>query len=403
MTGHIDAGLYGISEVLTWPDGVTSTTTLYKFDPTSYFFKENYPSPISSPSYTQGDIVFQADFTTIRYDKYGDNIHIITQDISGIWHFLSDDEGINWTNPTDRIIDFPSDVIAKGLGAWPSVNIDNNGNLFLAYAPFSNTNQNTKLYYKIYYASTKSWSDAIVLRSFNIPIDAGGDILNNVGRCSSVYYDTNNLAFISYIANPFEKNEITFNNKTYPTISYSFISDTYSLFLFEYNRNKTGYDGWLHKKNMPGKNRNFALIPYNEKLYVFGGHNEKDKSQSNTWLYDPSCNEWQIATKQPMDISKSLLDGAVINLDVINTNQNFPTKSIYLFGGYDGNLTYREGMRIIGDPSLNLCLGETPVLGVYRGQEAATSNISQVSGDYQINRDPYLPPYTVLRYIIRYN
>ena len=66
----------------------------------------------------------------------------------------------------------------------------------------------------------------------------------------------------------------------------------------------------------------------------------------------------------------------------------------------------------MGDPSHNVCLGERSIVGEdYRGQEATTSYvvdvsgndiISDPSGNSLVNNKPFLPPYCVFTYIIKY-
>ena len=151
---------------------------------------------------------------------------------------------------------------------------------------------------------------------------------------------------------------------------------------------------------MPSENYGFSFVPVNEKLYAICGADIQDKSKDTTWLYDPKCDVWQeTATNNIFDASRTNLNA--ITLDVSGSIGD----TVLTFGGYDisGSIMDASGRKLPGDPSHNYCDGERELKGDgWRGQEATTSFITDVSGNHIVNNDPYLPPYAVFTYIIKY-
>ena len=194
-----------------------------------------------------------------------------------------------------------------------------------------------------------------------------------------------------------------------PTIKYNRLLANKSLYMFKFVPNKQEKEAWVEMRNMPSENYGFALVPVNEKLYAIGGADIASKSKDTTWLYDPKCDVWQeSATTNILDVSRTYLNA--ISVDISGA----PGGTIVALGGWDisENTIDASGRKLMGDPSYNICLGErSPVGEDYRGQEATTSYVADVSGNdiisdpsgnSLVNNEPFLPPYCVFTYIIKY-
>jgi len=336
------------------------------------------------------------------YDELYDvsNIHILTQTSPQELKYLhTNDGGDNWDG---------SGVILKtwgtgGYGGWSSMVADKRGQVQVVYA-FEWPLDYTKLYY-LKRNLSGIWDSSIIIDSQS---SAGTAAKNRIGICSSIAFDINDLPHISYY-NTDIVGTSAIGGYSFPTIKYNRLLGNKSLYMFKYVPEKTGIESWIEMQNMPSENYGFALVPVNEKLYAIGGADIESNSKDTTWLYDPKCDVWQeSATTNILDVSRTYLNA--ISVDISGAVGG----TVVTLGGWDisENTIDASGRKLLGDTSHNICSGEKiPVGEGYRGQEATTSYVTDVSGNdiindpsgnSLVNNDPFLPPYAVFTYIIKY-
>ena len=260
---------------------------------------------------------------------------------------------------------------------FPSMTISSNNQIHIVYvSEYSSSITNGGNDVKFHYLKRdiNGWSESTILLD---------DSIIGSGISSSIITDINNFPYISFYNYPASKLKYT---RILPKKAYD---------LYEY------HDGtWEKRAEMPEENYGFALVPGHDKLYAIGGANINDDSRKNIWLYDIYCNTWQKeATDDNLDVPRTNLNA--ISVDI----SGFVNQTIIIMGGYDisSNHIATNIKTMMGDPLYNICNGERSIVGDgYRDQEATTSHVVDVSGNYTVNNTPFIPPYCVLRFIIKY-
>ena len=337
--------------------------------------------------------VFGINYASIAYNQTYDisRIHILCQpNKQELIYLRSLDNGVTWDAPqTIFTTNSP-----QGFGTFPSMTATDNGNVQIVYA-YNYPIQNTKLYY-ISIDSAGIIGTPIVMDSLSSELPGA---TNRVGLCSSITYDINNSPCASY----YNIDTVGFSeigNIPFPTLRYNRIIQTVSPFMFKFKPGIIGTDGWEEVAAMPEGNYGFALTSVNQKLYAIGGATLTNKSRTSTWLYDSICDEWsEDVTTNILDISRTYLNA--ITMDDISGG------SIYITGGMNLPTNYFEpanpALLLAGNILYTTCDGERTIMGDgWRGQEATTSFVTDISGNYTLNKDPFLPPYCTFTYIIKY-